>query len=327
MSAFPDSIPASARPAALAAAVAALLLAWTGIAWAGTLAEVSDFGSNPGRLRMAVYVPDGLTAGAPVVVALHGCSQDASGFVQETGWQSLADRSGFLLVMPEQRAANNGFRCFRWYLPDHNSRERGEALSIRQMIAWAERTHATDRARVFAFGFSAGGAMALALLAAYPDVFAGGASVGGVPYGCAANIAEASTCMAGGRDLSPAAWGDRVRRGSGHAGPWPRVSVWQGGVDTIVHKRNAEEIVEQWLDVHGLTADAGTNEQTGGVSRRYYRKGEATVLELHTLPRLGHAVPIAAGEGCGTRRAYAVETGVCASKKAALFWGIAEGLD
>lgn len=306
--------------------VAALIAVWAGSASAGTFADVNDFGTNPGRLRMILYIPDGLQPGAPTVVALHGCSQEASDFVHETGWRQLADRARFLLVMPEQRPANNALRCFRWFLPEHSSRDRGEALSIREMAAWASRTHATDLARVFVFGFSAGGAMALAMLATYPDVFAGGASVGGVPYRCASSLAEASACMASGRDLRSGVWGNQVRRASNHSGAWPRVQVWQGGADTVVHSRNAGEIVEQWLSVHDLSENPGAEERGGGVAKQLYRKAGTTVLELYMVSRLGHAVPIAAGEGCGTRRPFAVEAGVCASRKAAQFWGIA-GVD
>jgi poly(hydroxyalkanoate) depolymerase family esterase len=106
--------------------------------------------------------------------------------------------------------ANNQNACFNWFEPDDTSRDRGEALSIRQMIDAVER-YSVDRSRVYVVGLSAGGAMAAAMLAAYPERFAGGAIVAGVPYGCADSISKALQCMNPGIDQSPAEWRRRVR--------------------------------------------------------------------------------------------------------------------
>ncbi|MET9968080.1 PHB depolymerase family esterase, partial [Streptomyces sp. NPDC006356] len=89
--------------------VAALIAAFLtpGRATAASLQEVTGFGANPGALRMFRYVPDGLPAGRPVVVALHGCTQNASGYGTGSGWLPLADRWGFSVVLPQQQTANN----------------------------------------------------------------------------------------------------------------------------------------------------------------------------------------------------------------------------
>jgi len=50
---------------------------------------------------MFMYVPDGLWAGAPLVVALHGCTQSATKSDDESGWTELADHLGFALLLPE----------------------------------------------------------------------------------------------------------------------------------------------------------------------------------------------------------------------------------
>ena len=82
---------------------------------AQALSEVSGFGSNPGNLRMYTYIPAGLPANAPVVVALHGCTQSAASYDAETGWQMLADRWKFALVLPQQQSGNNSSACFNWF--------------------------------------------------------------------------------------------------------------------------------------------------------------------------------------------------------------------
>jgi poly(3-hydroxybutyrate) depolymerase len=158
-------------------------------AWPGggstPLAEVGGFGSNPGQLRMFKYVPEGLEPGRPLVVALHGCTQQASAYDDETGWIALADRHRFALLLPQETV--NLARCFRWFEVDQSSRDQGEALSVRQMIERMVADHQLNPARVHVTGLSAGGAMTAVLLAVYPDLFAGGAVIAGIPYRCASN--------------------------------------------------------------------------------------------------------------------------------------------
>jgi poly(hydroxyalkanoate) depolymerase family esterase len=168
-------------------------------ALAATPVEVTNFGSNPGQLRMFEYLPDGLRSSAPLVVVMHGCTQDAATFANETGWIQLADRFGFALALPQQTQANNFNSCFRWFDSNHNRRDEGEALSIKQMVDKMKSTHGIDPRRVFVTGLSAGGAMTSVMLATYPDVFAGGGIDAGLPYGCANNQFEAFQCMMSGQ--------------------------------------------------------------------------------------------------------------------------------
>jgi poly(3-hydroxybutyrate) depolymerase len=132
------------------------------------LKELTGFGANPGNLRMFVHVPEHLPADAPLVVALHGCSQSAEQYDVGTGWSMLADKLGFAVVYPEQQPANNPQNCFSWFSPGDIARDQGEALSIRQMVAHAVASFGVDPRRVFVTGLSAGGAMASVMLATYP---------------------------------------------------------------------------------------------------------------------------------------------------------------
>ena len=144
------------------------------------------------------------------------------------GWSHLADRLGFILVFPEQQPANNPKNCFSWFLPGDTARDSGEALSIRQMIAKAVEKFGVDRSRIFVTGLSAGGAMASVMLATYPEIFAGGAIIAGLPYGSASSVQEAFEAMFNERAPSSRALGDHVRTASKHRGPWPKISVWHG---------------------------------------------------------------------------------------------------
>jgi poly(3-hydroxybutyrate) depolymerase len=94
------------------------------------LSEFQGSFRNPGKLRALCYVPEGLKPGAALVVVLHGCTQNAAGYDQGSGWSRLADRHGFAVLFPEQTRGNNANLCFNWYEPGHSRRGRGEAASI-----------------------------------------------------------------------------------------------------------------------------------------------------------------------------------------------------
>ena len=290
---------------------------------AGELITVPDFGANPGDLAMLAYRPPGLAAGAPLVVLLHGCGQDPVGFAADSGWMALADRAGVALVLPTQSADNNRQRCFNWFRPAHVARGLGEAQSIRAMVAEAVRRLAIDPGAVHVAGLSAGGAMAVALLAAYPDVFAAGASIAGLPVGAASGAAAALARMAqaGPDGRSPEAWADQVRRAgpADYRGPWPRLSIWHGGLDTVVDPANAPLLAQQWRAVHGLaeapTATAAT------LLTRHDMWGDAgrPRVELWTIPAMAHGYPV---DAIGGVTSATLPIGISATDGIARFWGL-----
>ena len=112
--------------------------------------------------------------------------------------------------------------------------------------------HNVDPRRIYITGLSAGGAMTSVMLAVYPEVFAGGAIIAGLPFGIASNVREALGGMMQSTQRPSDKLGDLVRKASKHNGPWPKMSVWHGSADRTVNPGNANEIVKQWLDVHGL---------------------------------------------------------------------------
>jgi poly(hydroxyalkanoate) depolymerase family esterase len=291
---------------------------------------MTGFGANPGSLRMFIYAPEHLPPKAPLVVALHGCAQTADEYDHGTGWSSLADELGFAVLYPQQQPANNPKNCFSWFLPGHNAREAGEALSIRAMVEHAIATFASDRRKVFVTGLSAGGAMASVMLATYPEIFAGGAIIAGLPYGCASNVQQAFEAMFTEQGHAAQALGDRVRAASRHHGPWPRISVWHGTNDAIVKPSNSEDIVRQWANVHALSDSPSYQELIGTHTRRIWTDATGNALiEAFSISGMGHGVPLATstgGESYGAAGAFFLDVGISATHHIARFWRLHESL-
>lgn len=297
-----------------------------GLAATSPISESVDFGSNPGDLRMLTYVPTTATVKPALVVVLHGCTQTAAGYDVGTGWSALAERYGFALLMPEQKSSNNGNTCFNWFNSDDIARDSGEALSIRQMIEQMVLQHDVDRKRIYITGLSAGGAMTSVMLATYPEVFAAGAIIAGLPYGIATTMQDALSGMyrAGSRPAGDL--GNLVRKASSHAGPWPRVSVWHGSADRTVNPANAGEIVKQWLDLHGLPAAPMSAVDVDNYPREVWWNSDGeTVVESYTITDMAHGTPLAiAGqdEPHGAAGAFLLDAGISSSYHIAQFFGL-----
>jgi poly(hydroxyalkanoate) depolymerase family esterase len=290
------------------------------------LTETKNFGSNPGALRMFSYVPAVRQRPRALVVVLHGCGQSAAGYDVGAGWSTLAKHYGFALLLPEQQMSNNANGCFNWFNPEDVVRERGEACSIRQMIARMTTDHGIDSHRIFITGLSAGGAMTSVMLATYPELFAAGAVIAGLPFGVASNVREALARMQASRPRSSPELGDLVRGASNHKGRWPRLSVWHGSADRIVHPGNANELVKQWLDLHRLPLEPMSEGRVDGHPRQVWwdASGE-TVVESYTITDMAHGTPLGIADNdkrYGTKGAFMLEAGISSSYHIAKFFGL-----
>lgn len=296
-------------------------------AWATkevTLTEVTQFGSNAGELKMFYYAPKKLDPKAALVVVVHGCTQSAGEFDDETGWTALADKLGALLVFPQQTEKNNQSRCFNWFMPSQTTRNLGEAHSIFEMVVEMKKLFNVDEDRVYIVGLSAGAAMTSVMLASYPEVFASGALVAGIPFGCATNAFNAWTCMYA-QEFPPVSARTRaeyVTRASNHQGAYPRVMIIQGGSDNLVNPRNGQHNLDQWVHVHGLENTSPTRTFTTRFQKTEYLRRGLSQVTLLSLNRVGHGYPISVRKKCGKPSKYIIDVDFCASEAIAEFFDL-----
>jgi poly(3-hydroxybutyrate) depolymerase len=166
--------------------------------------------------------------------------------------------------------------------------------------------------------------MASVMLATYPEVFAAGGIIAGLPYGSASTIPEAFDRMRGHGGPAERDLQQLLRNGSGHSGPWPKISIWQGAADHIVASSNAEAIAAQWRGVHQLEKAPTRSEFSGAHAKRIWcnAAGEP-VIELNTVTAMGHGVPLG-NDGLGAPGPYMLDVGISSTREIAQFWGIAQ---
>ena len=328
----------------------ALALAGYFLSFGNALAldAVPSFGENSGELDMLVHIPAGNTEALPLVVALHGCQQMATGFDDETGLATLADATPFVLLLPQQRQANNERGCFNWFQVEDNRPGQGESASIRDMIDTAVDQNGLDPNRVYVLGLSAGGAMTAVLLANYPELFAGGAIIAGTPFDCnrPAGLTSiwwwwlstffgdaAAASFACGlfnystSDRSSGEWGEFVRDAADTSpATWPPVSLWHGDADGTVDPANLRELVEQWTDVHRIDTVPEVSEEIGGGVHEVFEDAAGVPrVEAWRIAGFPHAFPIdpnAVPEACGVQAEFILDAQICAVRRIAQFWGL-----
>lgn len=280
---------------------------------------------NPGQLKAWTYVPAELAPSSPLVVVLHGCTQTAGSYDHHSGWSELADRCGFALLFAEQQRSNNPNGCFNWFAPPDYQAGQGEVASIAAMTQAVQQAYGLDDARTYITGLSAGGAMASACLAAYPDRFAGGAIIAGLPYGCAATIPEAFERMHGqGLPHAHTLEASLKSASPSRRGEWPSISVWHGSSDATVSSVNQNAIIDQWSGVLGIAAETEGETVSPGCRRKQFvdRAGRVRI-EAYRIDGMGHGTPVDASD-IGRAGPFMLDVGVSSTRIIAASWGLHE---
>jgi poly(hydroxyalkanoate) depolymerase family esterase len=268
---------------ALGAAIAALWALGGQFASASALPGSLTSGSyanSSGTLSYELYVPSTYRAGTPVplVVALHGCTETADVYRQLSGWDSLAETKGFIVLFPQQSSSRNNQSCWNWFQQANMQRGSGEPSMIAGTVSSIEQNHSIDSHRVYVAGFSAGGAMANVMGATYPDVFA----AVGVGSGCEYN---GLPCV-GYQGPDPTQTGLQAYRAMGPQARVMPAIVFQGDADSTVAPANAPLIVREW-QVTDDYADDGSANGTIPASSLKASSGSVPGGRLYTVTTYG----------------------------------------
>jgi poly(hydroxyalkanoate) depolymerase family esterase len=230
------------------------------------------FTSDAGSRRWKLWVPTGYDTSRryPLIVMLHGCTQDPDDLARGTRVAEVADRVPMLVLLPEQPESANPKKCWNWYDAAHQRRGAGEPALIEGMTRQVSAQWAVDASRVYVAGISAGAAMAANVVVSYPDVFAAVGLHSGIPYRAATNVMQGVAAMASGAadtaTLATAAFeamGPRAR-------PIPALIV-HGADDPVVKLVNATHTRDAWVAMNALargekSAPAGPPYEPGRVS-------------------------------------------------------------
>lgn len=258
-----------------------------------------EFTSAAGSRAYWLYVPGTYNGAKPVplVVMLHGCTQDAADIARGTRLNEYAEKLGFLVIYPEQPAAHNPLKCWNWFEENHQSRDTGEPAIIAGITREAMEARHVDEKRIYLAGISAGAAMANIVAVLYPELYTAVGLHSGLEFKAATRALDARRVMEeGGPD--PKRQGSIARRAMGEKARINPILIMNGSADESVPPLHAAQLGRQWLatfEALGLKAAGGTSREeytTNGytVSREVLRDASGrVVIQAVLIDRLGHA--------------------------------------
>ena len=252
--------------------------------------------------------------GRPLVLILHGCTQDAQDFARGTRMNQAAEAEGAVVLYPSQPQSANANGCWNWFRPQDQQAGSGEPAMLVAMVRQVMATQNIDPRRVYVSGLSAGGAMAAVLAQQYPDVFAAAGVHSGLAVGAAHNMMGALSAMNSGAK----GWASSNAAGAQQV---PLI-VFHGDADTTVHPRNGEQLLESAVAALATTVqsqDTGTTPDgqryTRTVVQDVSRPTPCAVAEHWLLHGAGHA-----WSGGDARGSHASARGVNASAEMMRFF-------
>ena len=297
-----------------------------------SLKEIPTFGTNPGNLKMFIHADTLQTIkNKPLVLVLHGCTQNANDVAELTGWNKLADRNNFIVVYPQQKFLNNAQLCFNWFTTVDQQKNQRENQSIFEMIAYMQEHYFIDTNRIFITGLSAGAAMSVIVSAVYPSKIKAAAIFAGGAYQIATNPAEAMKAMLGKMQLPRERLISSIKdQNPNYNGQYPKIIIYQGKNDPIIAPENASLLVDQWTGVHNSDTIPDKIDSTflgiKDITRKEYTdEFENIVVTLYEVDNLGHQLLIKPGnqinEG-GETGIFGVDKGYHSTYQTAKEFGI-----
>ncbi len=201
-----------------------------------------------GTRNYKLYIPSGYHGQPlPLVVMLHGCTQNPDDFAAGTQMNALAETQLCFVAYPAQTRADNSSKCWNWFKESDQQRDGGEPSIIAGLTRQIADNYSIDPQRIYVAGLSAGGAMAATMAMTYPDLYAAAGVHSGLPHGVAQNLPAALAAMQGSQRMprSPQTTGSSPT----NAACAPTI-VFHGDSDTTVHPCNGEQVTTQSLSSH-----------------------------------------------------------------------------
>ena len=247
---------------------------------------VHTYADATGPRTYKLYTPSAARAGRPLpmVVMLHGCTQDPDDFAAGTRMNPLAEREGWFVLYPAQAPRSNVSKCWNWFNPADQRHGRGEPALLAAMTREVLARCPVDPDRVYVAGLSAGGAMAAILGREYPELYAAVGVHSGLPPGAASDVASAFAAMKS---------GDRPRRAESGARAVPTI-VFHGDDDPTVHPEHGRHVIDDALALAARGTPDAVLRDAGGPGRRatrsVYRDAEGRSRAEHwEVHGSGHA--------------------------------------
>ncbi|WP_229260954.1 extracellular catalytic domain type 1 short-chain-length polyhydroxyalkanoate depolymerase [Duganella levis] len=243
----------------------------------------SSYSNHAGMRNYKLYVPSSYHGQAmPLLVMLHGCTQNPDDFAAGTQMNQVAEEMGFFVAYPEQPANANHSKCWNWFNAIDQQRGQGEPSIIAGIARQVIEEYPVNERQVYVAGLSAGGAMAVIVGTLYPELFAAVGVHSGLPFASAQDLPSALSAM------------KRGAKSAGKAGNGSQpIIVFHGDSDTTVNPRNGEQVIEQRLHHH---RGARPSVQSGAVPNGYrytqttHTKPDGTPLGEHWVVHgAGHA--------------------------------------
>jgi poly(hydroxyalkanoate) depolymerase family esterase len=237
------------------------------------------YASPEGSRGYKLFIPvrDGIEP-RPLVLMLHGCTQDPDDFARGTRMNRLAAEHGCFVAYPAQPQAANASRCWNWFRAEDQQRGGGEAALLAGLVVALAATHPIDPRRIYVAGMSAGGAMAAILGATHAELFAAIGVHSGLPHGAARDLPSALAAMKG------------LAAPDGRAGAeFPPTIVFHGDADNTVHPCNGELVAAASAgDLPGVSRASSANGRIATVTE-YRRPDGAVAVEHWQVHGAGHA--------------------------------------
>ncbi len=265
--------------------------------------EVEHFGKNPGNLKMFVYNPVPTeTTKKPLVIVLHGCTQNTKEVAELTGWDKLAKNNNFVVLYPQQKFINNPNSCFNWFRENDVEKGKGECESIFEMIEYAKTNYNINPDKIFITGLSAGACMSMAMLATHPEIFQSAAVFSGGGYKIATGFFDALQAMSGKKNFTQDELTKVVKKQNPeYKGAYPSLIIYHGKDDGLVNYKNASFVISQWAGIQNIDTIPDKTETSfmgiNDICRKEFQDSSGSPkIILYEVANLGHKLLINPGE-------------------------------